>query len=66
MVQILKAQSSKSDIKIEIRDHRTGYNPKLEFSIKSQLGTASTLLNAGRTTNFIYQLDGPKQLVMKI
>lgn len=59
----LKAQSSsKSDIKIEIHDHRTGYNPKLGFSIKSQLGTASTLLNAGRTTNFIYQLDGPKQL----
>ena len=27
------------------------------FSIKSQLGGASTLLNAGKTTNFIYKIE---------
>lgn len=55
----LKASSSlKSDICIAIHDHLTGMNPQLGFRIKSQLGSASTLLNAGRTTNFIYRVSG--------
>ncbi len=55
----LKAKSSvKSDIRIVIHDARTGTNPELGFSIKSQLGGASTLLNAGKTTNFIYKIEG--------
>src|SRR5690606_510039 len=54
----LKAKSTvKSDIKIVIHDQRTGTNPELGFSIKSQLGGASTLLNAGKTTNFIYEIE---------
>lgn len=54
----LKAKSSvKSDIKIVIHDQRTGTNPELGFSIKSQLGGASTLLNAGKTTNFIFKIE---------
>lgn len=54
----LKAKSTiKSDIRIVIHDQRTGTNPELGFSIKSQLGGSSTLLNAGRTTNFIYRIN---------
>ncbi|MGF1556240.1 HpaII family restriction endonuclease [Paucihalobacter sp.] len=54
----LKARSSvKSDIRIVIHDQRTGTTPELGFSIKSQLGGASTLLNAGKTTNFIYEIE---------
>jgi len=54
----LKAKSSvKSDIRIVIHDQRTGATPELGFSIKSQLGGASTLLNAGQTTNFIYKIE---------
>lgn len=54
----LKAGSSvKTDIQVVIHDCRTGVNPLLGFSIKSQLGGASTLLNAGRTTNFIYKIN---------
>ena len=54
----LKARSSvKSDIRIVIHDQRTGTTPELGFSIKSQLGGASTLLNAGRTTNFVYEIE---------
>ncbi|MBB5332560.1 type II restriction enzyme [Chryseobacterium koreense] len=54
----LKAKSTvKSDIRIIIHDQRTGTNPELGFSIKSQLGGASTLLNAGKTTNFIYKVN---------
>ena len=53
----LKAKSSaKSDIRIVIHDQRTGMQPQLGFSIKSKLGGASTLLNAGKTTNFIYKI----------
>ena len=54
----VKAKSSvKSDIRIVIHDQRTGTTPELGFSIKSQLGGASTLLNAGKTTNFIYKVE---------
>jgi hypothetical protein len=56
--QSLTARSSvKSDIRIVIHDQRTGTTPELGFSIKSQLGGASTLLNAGKTTKFIYMVE---------
>ncbi len=55
----LKARSTdKTDIRIVIHDLRTGTTPTLGFSIKSQLGQPSTLLNSGMTTNFKYRIDG--------
>ena len=55
----LKASSSaKTDITIVVHDQRTGLQPSLGFSIKSQLGNPSTLLNAGETTNFIFKIIG--------
>lgn len=57
----LKAKStSKSDIRIVIHDQRINQTAELGFSIKSQLGGDSTLLNAGKTTNFVYQIIGFK------
>jgi type II restriction enzyme len=54
----LKAKStSKTDILIVIHDLRINQTAELGFSIKSQLGGDSTLLNAGKTTNFIYQIQ---------
>lgn len=54
----IKAKSSKkTDITIVIHDLRTNQQPTLGFSIKSQLGNPSTLLNAGKTTNFIYKIN---------
>jgi hypothetical protein len=54
----IKAKSSiKSDIRIIIHDQKTGTTPELGFSIKSQLGNASTLLNAAKTTNFLYEIE---------
>ena len=54
----LKAKStSKTDIRIVIHDQRINQTAELGFSIKSQLGGEATLLNAGKTTNFIYKLD---------
>lgn len=56
----IKAKSTvKSDIVIVIHDKRTGTKPELGFSIKSQLGNPSTLLNAGETTNFKYEIINP-------
>ena len=55
----LKAPSrDKADIHIVIHDLRTNMTPLLGFSIKSQLGSASTLLNPGTTTNITYKVTG--------
>lgn len=57
----LKAPSKdKADIHIVIHDLRTNMTPLLGFSIKSQLGRASTLLNAGDPTNILYRVSGTK------
>ena len=57
----LKASSSsKTDITIVIHDQRTNQQSILGFSIKSQLGSPSTLLNAGKTTNFIFKINNSK------
>lgn len=53
----LKASSTtKTDITIVVHDQRTAQQPILGFSIKSQLGSPSTLLNAGKTTNFKFEI----------
>lgn len=55
----LKASSTdKSDITVILHDVLTTQNRLFKFSIKSQLGSSSTLLNAGKTTNFIYKING--------
>ena len=57
----LKASSTaKTDITIVVHDLRTNQQPTLGFSIKSQLGSPSTLLNAGKTTNFIFAISNVK------
>ncbi len=55
----LKAPSQdKADIHIVIHDLRTNMTPLLGFSIKSQLGSSSTLLNPGKSTNITYRVTG--------
>ena len=55
----LKAKSSdKTDIRIILHDRRTKINSEMGFSIKSQLGGDSTLLNASKATNFNFKIDG--------
>lgn len=55
----LKAPSrDKADIHIVIHDLRTNMTPNLGFSIKSQLGNPSTLLNAGMPTNIRMKVVG--------
>lgn len=63
----LKAKStSKTDIRIVIHDQRINQIAELGFSIKSQLGGEATLLNAGKTTNFVYQVLGYKPTLKEI
>jgi len=60
-IKITKIKSSprvKPDIVIVVHDTVTGLRPTLKFSIKSRLGEPSTLLNASRSTNFIYKVVG--------
>ena len=55
----IKAPSKdKADIHIVIHDLRTNMTPLLGFSIKSQLGSASTLLNPSMPTNITYKVVG--------
>lgn len=55
----LKAPSTdKTDIRIVLHDCRAKTDCELGFSIKSQLGNPSTLLNASRATNFIFRIEG--------
>lgn len=57
----LRASSKdKADIHIMIHDLRINMTPVLGFSIKSQLGRASTLLNAEEPTNILYRIEGNK------
>lgn len=55
----VKADSvDKSDITLILHDCKTLRDEQFGFSIKSKLGHASTLLNPGKTNNFIYEIKG--------
>lgn len=55
----LKAPSDdKTDIRIILHDRRTKINSEMGFSIKSQLGSDSTLLNASKATNLNFKIKG--------
>lgn len=48
----------KTDITMQVHDINTGYNPICGFSIKSELGSPPTLLNASGATNFVFEVIG--------
>lgn len=55
----VKADSSdKSDITLVLHDCQTYRNDTFGFSIKSRLGSDSTLFNVGKSTNFTFELVG--------
>ena len=56
----------KADITIKIHDIDTGYEPKVGFSIKSELGHAPTLSNASKATNFTYEVTGLSEKEMEL
>jgi hypothetical protein len=55
----IKAESNKkTDIVLKIHDLPTGTQQEMGFSVKSLVGSDPTLLNAGQTTNFIFEIEG--------
>jgi type II restriction enzyme len=57
--QTIKASSSETenDLELILEDNQTKMqSPSVGFSIKSQLGSASTLLNSSGSTNIIYRV----------
>lgn len=54
--RIKATNEEKADLVAIIHDRISESSPMLGFSIKSMIGGASTLLNAGKTTNFVYEV----------
>jgi type II restriction enzyme len=56
--KVKASNAKKADLVAIIYDRISKTMPMLGFSIKSMIGGASTLLNSGHTTNFIYEVHG--------
>lgn len=56
--KVKASNAKKADLVAIIYDRISKTMPMLGFSIKSMVGGASTLLNSGLTTNFIYEIKG--------
>ncbi len=56
--KVKASNAKKADLVAIIYDRISKTMPMLGFSIKSMVGGASTLLNPGQTTNFIYKVSG--------
>lgn len=56
--KVKASNDKKADIVAVIYDRISETMPTLGFSVKSMIGGASTLLNAGKTTNFVFRVDG--------
>lgn len=55
--QIKASSGNKSDLILMIHDRISSTLPELGFSIKSMIGSPSTLLNASKATNFVYRVE---------
>ncbi len=64
--KVKASNAKKADLVAIIYDRISKTMPMLGFSIKSMVGGASTLLNPGKTTNFIYEIKGFKGRVAEV
>ena len=59
------SSKTKEDLTLRVLDPFLRTSQLLSFSIKSQLGSPATLLNASKATNFVYSLDvSPRSLAL--
>lgn len=56
--KIVAPSTDKTDITMQLHDIYTGYESVCGFSIKSELGSSPTLLNASGATNFVFEVAG--------
>ena len=54
--KIFTPATDKSDIMVKMIGADTVYSPTIGSTMKSELGSSPTLLKAGKTTNFIYNI----------
>lgn len=62
----IKDVGNKRDITIKIEDFHCAMTQTLGFSIKSFLGSDSTLFNPGKGTNFIYEILIPNNITIDL
>lgn len=65
-IKVKASNEKKADLVAIIYDRISKTMPMLGFSIKSMIGGASTLLNPGKTTNFIYKVKGFKGSIAEV
>lgn len=58
--RVKASNEEKADLVAVIHDRVSDSFPMLGFSVKSMVGGAATLLNAGKTTNFVYEVTAFK------
>ena len=58
VTKVKASSTSKEDIIMQVHDIATGYSPEVGFSIKSDVGSAPTLLNPGKNTRIRYRIHG--------
>lgn len=58
VTKIKASSSEKVDMTLQIHDINTGFNPIVGFSVKSDVGSPPTLLNAGKNTRISYEVKG--------
>lgn len=56
--KISAGSDRKIDTTIQLHDIRTGFSPICGFSIKSEVGSSPSLLNASKATNFVFEVVG--------
>ena len=58
VTKIKASSNEKVDTTLQIHDINTGFNPIVGFSVKSDVGSPPTLLNAGKNTRISYEVKG--------
>lgn len=58
VTKIKASSNEKVDMTLQIHDINTGFNPIVGFSVKSDVGSPPTLLNAGKNTRITYEVKG--------
>lgn len=57
IINFKASSQDKPDLNMEIVDLDNNISKEFTFSVKSELGSKATILNASKATNFIYKLD---------
>ncbi|WP_405348796.1 HpaII family restriction endonuclease [Ruminobacter amylophilus] len=56
--QVKSPSTEKIDLLMQVHDIHTGFSPVVGFSVKSDVGSPPTLLNAGKNTRIRYEVKG--------